>query len=262
MTSIRLADSHAHLDLPEYEQDQLQVIQQALDNGVQLIINIGISVDNSAAALATAQQYDGIYAAVGVHPHGAGAMTENTLIELEKLAAHSKVVALGEIGLDFYRRRAPEEVQEHWFRRLLELAQSLQKPVIIHTREAMEATTSILQENRHRLQGGIMHCFSGSYEDARALLDLGLMISFSGVLTYPNARSLRETARQLPLERILIETDAPYLSPQPRRGKRNEPAHIIYTAQTLAEVMDVPLAEVAQKTWDNTRQVFGLAEEV
>lgn len=258
MSVICLADSHAHLNMPEYEDDQAQVIQRAREQGVELIINIGISVSNSAQALASAQQYDQLYCTVGVHPHAVGTLTESALNELERLAAHPGVVAVGEIGLDFYRRRAPEPIQEYWFRRQLELAQSLGKPVVIHNREATPATLAILQEYRHRLPGGVMHCFGGSYEEAQAFLEIGLDLSLSGVLTYPQAGPLREVVKKLPLERLLIETDAPYLSPQPRRGKRNEPAYLRYTAQTLADIKEMSLATIAQHTWDNTRRLFGL----
>ncbi|MBW1917889.1 MAG: TatD family hydrolase [Deltaproteobacteria bacterium] len=258
MTDIRLADSHAHLDLPEYQADQSQVIQRAWEAGVELIINIGISLDNSVQVLATTQKYNQLYCTVGVHPHGVGNLQEPIIDDLSRLAIQPKVVALGEIGLDFYRRYAPQEVQKYWFRRQLELAHALGKPVVIHTREATADTLAILQEYAPRLCGGVMHCFGGSYPEARAFLDLGLVLSLSGVLTYPKADPLREVVKKLPLEGLLIETDAPYLAPQPRRGKRNEPAYLLYTAQTLADLKGVELATVAQHTWNNTRRVFGL----
>lgn len=256
--ALRLADSHAHLDLAEYQTDQAQVIQRAWEEGVVLIINISISVANAAQVLATAEKHAWIYATVGVHPHGAGHLDDAGLGDLEHLAAHPRAVAVGEIGLDFFRRRAPEAVQEFWFRRQLELAQRLRKPVVIHNREATEATLAILREYRHHLSGGVMHCFSGSYADASAFLDLGLELSLSGVITYPNAGPLREVVKKIPLERLLLETDAPYLSPQPRRGKRNEPAYVRYTAQALADIQQVPLATVARQTWENTRRLFKL----
>ena len=258
MPEIILADSHAHLDLPEYDHDRHTVIQAARQAGVGLILNIGISLENSRQALATAQAHDGIYAAVGIHPHGAGSITAAAAAELIKLLDEPKVRALGEIGLDFYRRRAPEAVQQEGFRRLLEAAREAAKPVIIHTREATAATLEILRAYAPHLAGGVMHCFSGTYDEARAFVDLGFMISFSGVLTYPKADGLRETARKLPLDLILIETDAPYLAPQARRGKRNEPAYVRYTAETLAQVKGLSLAAVARATYDNTRRWLGL----
>ena len=258
MPALRLADAHAHLDMLEYAEDQEAIIHQAHAAGVQLIINVGISVANSRQALATARRYPWIFATAGVHPHGAGGVVDEDLAAVSELLTDPKVVALGEIGLDFYRRRAPEDIQAEVLRRFLELAASHKKPVVIHTREATGRTRSILQEYRQRLAGGVMHCFSGTYEEAVDFLDLGLDISFSGVLTYPNAKPLHEAARRLPLERLLIETDAPYLSPQPRRGKRNEPGFVRFTVQTLAELRQQPLATVAAQTWENTCRVFGI----
>ncbi len=258
MPAIRLADAHTHLDMPEYADDQSQIIEQARHAGIGLIINVGISLKNSRQVIATARKYPWIFATVGVHPHGAAGVTEAVCTSIAGLLQDPRVVALGEIGLDFYRHRSPAEVQERWFRRFLDLAVSLQKPVIIHTRDATETTLTILREYRQKLHGGVMHCFSGTYEEARAFLDLGLEISFSGVLTYPNAKPLQEAARRLPLERLLIETDAPYLSPQPRRGKRNEPGYVLFTAQTLAELKNLPLETIAAQTWTNTCKLFGI----
>ena len=183
-------------------------------------------------------------------------------LALPRLLHKPRVVAVGEIGLDFYRNRAPAEVQERVFRRFLDLAVSRQKPVIIHSRDATGKTLSILQDYRQKLHGGVMHCFSGTYDEARSFLELGLEISFSGVLTYPNAKPLQEAGRRLPLDRLLIETDAPYLSPQPRRGKRNEPGFVRFTAETLAELQNLPLETVAAQTWNNTCRLFGINEEL
>lgn len=257
-----LADSHAHLDEPEMLPDQGQVVARARQAGVALIINVGINGANSEAVLATAARYPEVYAAVGVHPHGAAGLTPRELARLRELAAHPKVVALGEMGLDFYRRRSPEEVQRRAFREQLELAWELKKPVVVHTREATADTLAILTEYRSRLTGGVMHCFGGSLTEARAFLDLGLYLSFSGVLTYPKAEPLRQVARQVPLERVLIETDCPYLAPQAWRGKRNEPAYVVAVAETLAELHGIPVAEVARLTFENTLAAFGLPAEL
>ena len=180
---------------------------------------------------------------------------------LTPLAADPLVVAVGEIGLDFYRRRSPEDVQQFWFRQQLEWAYGLNKIVVIHTREATAATLEILREQRHRLRGGVMHCFGGSLEEAHAFLDLGLYLSFSGTLTYPPAEPLRQVAKQLPRDRLLLETDCPYLPPQPWRGKRNEPAYLTATAQMLAQLHNLPLEEMARQTWHNTLRAFGLEEK-
>jgi TatD DNase family protein len=258
---LRLADAHAHLDEPEMRPDQEAVVARARQAGLGLIINVGISRKNCQQVLKTADRYPEVYATLGVHPHGVKVLKYEDLEHLSRLAAHPKVAAVGEIGLDFYRRRSPEEVQKYWFRELLEWAGGLKKPVVIHTREATAETLSILKEFRPRLTGGIMHCFGGSLAEARAFLDLGLFISFSGVLTYPKAEPLRQVAKQLPLDRLLVETDCPYLAPQEWRGKRNEPAYVLATARALAELHGLSLEDLALQTWRNTLAAFGLAEK-
>jgi TatD DNase family protein len=259
--TIRLADTHAHLDLPELLPDQDAVLRRAREAGVNLIINVGIGLENSRQVLATARNHPGLRAAVGVHPHAAASLQEGDLEALTPLAADPLVVAIGEIGLDFYRRRSPEEIQKHWFRQQLEWAFGLKKIVIIHTREATAATLEILQDSRSQLHGGVMHCFGGSWQEARSFLDLGFYLSFAGPLTYPKAGALREVAQQVPLDRILLETDCPYLTPQPWRGKRNEPAYVVATARQMAELRKLSLEEVARATWENSLRVFGLEEK-
>ncbi len=259
MTRGYFADSHAHLDEPEMLRDQEQVLARAREAGVVLIINVGIGRRSSQAVVATAAQHEGVFATVGVHPHGVGTLRAAEFSRLQDLAAHPKVVAVGEIGLDFYRRRSPEAVQLRWFREQLQLAWELQKPVVVHTREATEATLALLTEHRSRLVGGVMHCFGGSLAQAEAFLDLGLYLSFSGVLTYPQAEALRKVAKAVPLNRVLIETDCPYLAPQPWRGKRNEPAYVVAVAEVLAQLHELPLAEVARQTLANTLAAFRIS---
>ncbi|MCL4504119.1 MAG: TatD family hydrolase [Deltaproteobacteria bacterium] len=258
--NIRLADSHAHLDLEELLPDQSEVVGRAREAGVALIVNVATGLKDAPRVIETTGKYPGIWAAVGVHPHGAKNITEPDLETLAEMAVHPRVIAIGEIGLDFYRRRSPAETQEHWFRRQLELAESLKKPVIIHTREATAATLTILREYRGRVRG-VMHCFAGNLTEARDFLDLGMFLSFSGTLTYPKAGILREVAKEAPLDRLLVETDCPYLPPQPWRGKRNEPAYVVATARQLAEVRGLSLEETAKATWENTLRVFRLQEE-
>ena len=195
---------------------------------------------------------------MGVHPHGVGTLKPELLEALTPLTADPKVVAVGEIGLDFYRRRAPQEVQKHWFRQQLDWALALKKVVVIHMREATADTLAILQDYRSRLSGGVMHCFAGSPAEAKSFLDLGLYLSFSGVLTYPKAEALRQVAKNVPLERLLLETDCPYLPAQPWRGKRNEPAYLTATLETLAKVRGLGWEEVAAATWNNTLAAFGI----
>jgi TatD DNase family protein len=255
---ILLADAHAHLDFPELKADQEGVIRRARDAGVALIINVGIGGDSSRQVLATAHQYPGVYATIGVHPHGVGALNHTVLEDLTPLAADPKVAAIGEIGLDFYRRRAPAELQVHWFREQLAWAFELKKIVVIHTREATAVTLQILREQRAQLLGGVMHCFAGSLEEACGFLDLGMFLSFAGPLTYPQAEPLRQVAKRLPLDRLLVETDCPFLAPQPWRGKRNEPAFVVATARQLADLHGLSLEETARQTWHNTLTAFGL----
>lgn len=259
MSQFFLADAHTHLNMPEFAGEEPTIISRAWETGVRLLINIGISIDNSQAAVATAKRYPWIYATAGIHPHGADRLGSGELGALTALLQEDKVVAVGEIGLDFYRRRAPEAAQEKCFRQLLDLAVQHRKPVVIHCREATATMLEILRGYRGRLAGGMMHCFSGTYAEAREFLDLGLEISFSGVLTYPNAKPLQEAARRLPLDRLHLETDAPYLAPQAQRGRRNEPAYLIHTAQFLAALKNLTLAEVAAATWANTCRLFQIA---
>ncbi len=258
MKTFQLADAHAHLDEPQLRDRQEAVMRRARAAGLGLIINVGIGPENSRQVLATADRYPEVFAAVGVHPHGAAAVTREDLDDLARLAVHPKCVAVGEIGLDFYRRRSPEDAQRHWFREQLALAHTLGKIVVIHTREATAATLEILRENRRLLLGGVMHCFQGSLSEAQAFLDLGLYLSFSGVLTFPKAEPLRRVARRLPLDRVLVETDCPYLAPQAWRGQVNEPAYVTATAAALAELHGLSLEETARLTWGNTLTAFGL----
>jgi TatD DNase family protein len=256
--SFHLADAHAHLDEPQLRNQKEAVLSRAREAGVRLIVNVGIGQESSRQVVETAACYAEVFATVGVHPHGASSVHQEDLKTLAHLAANPKVVAVGEIGLDFYRRRSPENVQEHWFREQLALAHTLGKPVVIHTREATAATLKILQEDRRHLLGGIMHCFQGSLKEAQSFLDLGLFISFSGVITFPKAESLRRVAKKLPLDRLLVETDCPYLAPQPWRGKVNEPAYVAATAATLAELQGLSLEEAAHLTWQNTLAAYRL----
>ncbi len=260
--ALRLADSHAHLDLSELAPDRDEVLRRAREAGVAAVINVATGLRDAPQVLSTARKYPGVFAALGVHPHGAGNLMEGDLELLALLMAEPEVVAVGEIGLDFYRRRSPEDTQKYWFRRLLEFAWEHRLPVVVHTREATAATLEILREHRSRLAGGVMHCFEGSLADAQAFLDLGMFISFSGTLTYPKSGPLREVAKRLPLDRILLETDCPYLPPQPWRGRRNEPAYLTATAAQLSDIRNLPLEEVAARTWRNTLDAFNLAGKI
>jgi TatD DNase family protein len=256
-----LADAHAHLDEPQLQDHQEAVLRRARNAGVGLIVNVGIGRDNSRQVVETAERYPEVFATVGVHPHGVASLNPGDLEALTPIAGHPKVVAVGEIGLDFYRRRSPEKVQEHWFREQLAWAYELGKIVVIHTRDATPATLRLLRESRRHLRGGVMHCFLGNQEEARAFLDLGFYLSISGVLTFPKAEPLRRVVKRLPRDRVLVETDSPYLAPQPWRGKVNEPAYVTATAATLAQLQGLTPEETARLTWQNTLTAFGLDGE-
>jgi TatD DNase family protein len=255
-----LIDTHTHLDFPEFDGDREYVIERAATAGVGAMVNVGTDLDSSRAAVALAEAYPQIYAAVGVHPHDAKAMTTEVLDELRALASRPKVVAIGEIGLDFYRDLSPREKQRQAFEQQLALASEVGKPVIIHDREAHKEVMTILRRWAEGCQQsiGVLHCFSGDLAMAKEAIKMGFYISIAGPVTFPNARRLRELVRQLPLEKLLVETDCPYLTPHPHRGKRNEPAYVKLVAQEAAHIKGLTLEEVARVTSDNARALFAL----
>jgi TatD DNase family protein len=225
---------------------------------VTAVATVGTDVATSRAAIALAAAEPGVWATVGVHPHDAGSADEAALEEIERLATAPRVVAIGEIGLDYFRNLSPKDAQVRVFRRLLETARRARKPVVIHCRDAHADVLALLEDARVADVGGIMHCFSGDVEIARRALDLGLHLSLAGPVTYPNARQLPEVARFAPADRLVVETDCPYLPPQPHRGKRNEPAYVRITAARVAELRDEPLERLASRTAANARAVFGI----
>lgn len=256
---MSLTDSHCHLDGPQFDADREETIQRALDAGVDCLMAIGTGngPPDLEAGLRLAARYAHIYCTVGVHPHHAAKATDQTILELEALLRHPKVLGIGEMGLDYHYNFSPPEVQREVFIAQLQLAARFNKPIVIHTREAWDDTFAILEE--HWKGKGIMHCFSGGPEEARRSLALGFHISFAGVVTFPKATSLHAAARQVPADRILIETDAPYLAPVPYRGKRNEPAFVAHTARKLADLRDSTPEEIARLTTFNFRTLMGLA---
>ena len=253
-------DSHCHIDGPEYDADRDEVITRARDAGVSTMLNVGTGDPHGGAferAVELAETHSEIYTAVGVHPHDAKLFDDEAAERLVDLAESQRVVAWGEIGLDYHYDHSPREVQRAVFGRQLSLARELNLPVIIHSREADEDTITILQE---RLFGyertGVLHCFGGSLKMAHDAIDLGFYISFAGNLTFKKAADLRDIARQLPLEHLLVETDCPYLTPVPFRGKRNEPARVVETARCLAELHNLEVSEVAGITSENFERLF------
>jgi TatD DNase family protein len=255
-----LIDSHCHLDDKQFDPDRADVITRARESGVERMMAIGTGngPPDLEAALRLARQYDFIYATVGVHPHDAAKATPETFAAMEALAAEatakSKVLAIGEIGLDYHYDFSPRDIQRDVFLAQLKLAGRAGKPIVIHTREAWDDTLALLRE--HWSGGGIIHCFTGGPVEARQALDLGFHLSFGGVITFPKAEALREAARMVPEDRLLIETDAPYLAPVPKRGKRNEPAFIVETARRLAEVRGVAPERIAEATTANFERLL------
>jgi TatD DNase family protein len=247
-------DSHCHLDNPQFDPDREAVIDRALAAGVErmLVIGTGEGPPDLEAGIRLADNHEAIYATVGIHPHDAAKATPDTYKRLAELLKHPKVVALGEIGLDYHYDHSPREVQREVFVEQMLIAGEAGKPIVIHTREAWEDTIALLETYwRPRGLGGIMHCFSGGPDQAALCLDLGFHLSFGGIVTFPKAADVQEAARQTPADRILIETDAPYLAPVPYRGKRNEPAFVAETARKLAELRGVTPEEIARITTEN-----------
>ena len=256
--SLDLFDTHAHLHVPEFDADRPEMLARARQAGVTRMLTIGTEVPTSRAAIALAEAEPDVWASVGVHPHDAAEADADVLAEIERLASAPRVVAVGEIGLDFFRNLSPRDVQERVFRHLIGLARRVRKPVVVHCRDAHAEVLAILGEERASEVGGIMHCFSGDVEIARRCLDLGFLVSLAGPVTYPNARALPDVARFVPADRLVIETDCPFLPPQGFRGKRNEPAHLAITAARVAELRGEPLADLAARMSENARALFRL----
>jgi len=255
-----LIDSHAHLEMDEFNGDREAVIQRAQEGGVGCIVTVGLNLEDSRKAVALAEQYDVVYASVGVHPHDVTGIDETTYDLLRKLSENDRVVAYGEIGLDFFRNLSPKDLQIRRFGEQLELAAELALPVIIHDREAHRETVEMLKGGREG-HGGVIHCFSGDYDMAVRCIDMGFYISIPGTITYKKSEALRDIVRKLPIDRLLVETDCPFLSPEPKRGKRNEPAYVAYTARRIAQARDIPFEEVERVTSQNARDVFGIKTE-
>jgi TatD DNase family protein len=249
-------DSHAHLEMKEFDPDRPRVIERALTSGLTGIITIGTDLESSRKALALAKTYQKIWATVGFHPHDASAFSPEILPQLAKLSEDPSVVAVGEIGLDYYRNLSPQDQQRETFRQMVGLARAVALPIIIHDREAHEEVLTILQEEKAWEVGGVFHCFSGDWEMAKKCLDLNFYLSVTGAVTYKKGSDLEEVVRQSPLESLLLETDAPYLAPHPFRGQRNEPAYVIHTAEHVAGIRGMPLLDLSQAVIQNTCRVF------
>jgi TatD DNase family protein len=254
-----LIDTHTHLDDARYNDDREAMIARAREAGVEAFLTIGCDLATSHAAVQLADRYPFVYASIGVHPHEVKHIQGDWYDEFRRLAKSEKVVAYGEIGLDYHYNHSSPKEQRDRFREQIQVARELKLPVIIHTREAQEDTITILREEKASEIGGVFHCFSGDTWLAKDALDLGFYLSFSGILTFPNAAMLRDIAKNTPLDRVLIETDCPYLTPVPYRGKRNEPAYVSQVAQQLSSIHGLPLKDVARQTSKNAKQLFKIA---
>jgi len=258
-----LIDTHVHLDDPRYDPDRESVFQRAEEAGVGAFITIGCDLCSSTAAVELATKRPNVYATVGVHPHEGKRIEPHWYEELRQLAQQPKVVAFGEIGLDYHYDHSPRDIQRQQFREQVTLAKSLHLPLVIHTREAQEDTMTILREEHAESIGGVFHCFSGDHWLAKEALDLGFYLSFSGIITFKNATLLREVIRTVPDDRILIETDAPYLTPIPFRGKRNESAYVKYVAEQIAALKypksPTGLSQISELTTNNAKRLFKIA---
>ena len=251
-----LFDSHAHYDDSKFDADRDALLSTMKSNGIERIVNVGSDLRSSKASIALAKKYDFIYAAVGVHPHDVKDMDDSTISDLASLTKENKVVALGEIGLDYYYDNSPREAQKYWFRQQLKLAKRLHLPVIIHDRDAHGDCLEVLK--REAPVKGVLHSFSGSVEMAEEAIRLGLVLSISGPLTYKNNHKTVEVVKQIPLEYLLIETDSPYLPPEPHRGERNSSLNVKYVAQKIAEIKGIAFEEVCRQTSANTKTLFSI----
>lgn len=254
---MELFDTHAHLDDERFDEDRDAVLERMGEHGISRCVLVGADMPSSRRVFALAQEHEGLYCAVGVHPHDAKNILESDYDEMRAMLAHPKAVAWGEIGLDYHYDYSPRDIQRQVFERQLVAAVKLDVPVILHIREAHGDMLSILRAQQ-KLPRCVAHCYSGSWETAKEYLDLGLFISFAGALTFKNAAKLPQVAQNVPLGRLLIETDCPYLSPEPLRGRRNEPANVRFVAQRLGEIRGISQEELRQALWSNSLAFYGL----
>ncbi|PAV28551.1 hydrolase TatD [Virgibacillus profundi] len=255
-----LFDTHVHLNADQFMEDREETIQRAFDAGVNYMVVVGFDRKTIPLAIEIAEQNETIYAAVGWHPVDSIDMTDEDLAWIEELSSHPKVVAIGEMGLDYHWDKSPKEIQKEVFRKQIQLAKKVKMPIIIHNREATEDIIEILQEEDAQAVGGIMHCYNDSVDYVQACLDMNFYISLGGPVTFKNAKEPKEVAAQVPLDRLLVETDAPFLAPHPNRGKRNEPAYVKLVAEKIAELREMPLEEISKTTTKNACKLFGIEQ--
>ena len=254
-----LFDSHAHLNDERFDEDREELIPSLQEKGVDLVVNPGACIKTSIESIELANKYDFIYAAVGVHPHDVGELDDSAIDTLRQLATENeKVVAIGEIGLDYYYDNSPREVQKQWFIKQIELANELKLPIIIHDRDAHGDTFEIIKKYKSPEIGCVLHCYSGNVELAREYVKMGCFISLSGTVTFKNNKKTKEVAREIPLDRLFIETDSPYMAPTPHRGKRNDPSLVQFVADTIAIEKGISYETVCKATKENAKKFFGI----
>ncbi|MBO3796358.1 TatD family hydrolase [Bacillus subtilis] len=251
-----LFDTHAHLNAEQYDTDLDEVIERAKAEKVERIVVVGFDRPTITRAMEMIEKYDFIYAAIGWHPVDAIDMTEEDLAWIKELSAHEKVVAIGEMGLDYHWDKSPKDIQKEVFRKQIALAKEVNLPIIIHNRDATEDVVTILKEEGAEAVGGIMHCFTGSAEVARECMKMNFYLSFGGPVTFKNAKKPKEVVKEIPNDRLLIETDCPFLTPHPFRGKRNEPSYVKYVAEQIAELKEMTFEEIASITTENAKRLF------
>lgn len=254
-----LFDSHAHLNDERFDDDREELIKSLKENKVEFVVNPGADIETSISAIKLSNQYDFIYAAVGVHPHDVGNLDENAIDTLRKLAVENdKVIAIGEIGLDYYYENSPKDVQKEWFKKQIELANELKLPIIIHDRDAHGDTFEIIKNTKSKDIGCVLHCYSGNVELAREYVKMGCYISIPGTVTFKNNKKTREVAKEIPLEYLLIETDSPYMAPEPHRGKRNDPSLVQFVADKIAQEKGISYETVCKATKENAKKLFNI----
>lgn len=254
----KFVDSHAHLDDERFEEDREELINALNENGIEMVLNPGADLNSSKSAVTLAEKYSFIYAAVGCHPHDSKYMNDETMNIFRELAKSKKVVAIGEIGLDYFYDNSDRIVQQKWFREQIRLAKELDLPYIVHDRDAHEDVFKIMKEEHYDGTRGILHCYSSSVEMAREFIKLGFYISLGGPVTFKKSKTPKLVAKEIPLDKLLIETDSPYLTPEPFRGKRNEPLYVKYVAEEIANIKNISVEMVADKTKENFKKLFCL----
>lgn len=254
-------DTHAHYDDEAFEEDREQLLAELAEHGIGRVVNIGSSLKACAGTIELMDQYPFVYGALGIHPSDSGNLTEADLEWLKVQCTHPKCLAVGEIGLDYYWEEPEHEIQQKWFRRQLQLAAEVKLPVVIHSREAAKDTIDIMKEEKAEEIGGVIHCYSYSKETSKIFLDMGFYIGVGGVLTFKNGRKLKETVEYVPMDRIVLETDSPYLAPVPFRGKRNSSLNLPYVVQELAQIKGMDVEEVERITWENACRLYRMQEK-